>query len=118
EKMKKNLTDWQNFGQKATSAQDKEKADKAIVDLKRGLEDLERKAAKEFGQKREAQLVQLYKEVNDVAKGYAQSNGFHVVLMYGEPTTESEQLTAQNIGRKLQTLQVGGCMPMYFAGGL
>jgi Skp family chaperone for outer membrane proteins len=98
--------------------------EKAFRDNKRALEDLEAEASKKVGKKREEQLVQLYKEIEEAVQRYAISQGFTLVLQYTEPEAKvgagpDERYTAQNIQRKLAGSSQTGCtVPMYFHPGL
>jgi Skp family chaperone for outer membrane proteins len=123
EKLKSSLVQWQNYlsdpKNASIKAEDREKGEKSVTTLKRQLEDLDKEARKAFGKKREQQVVQLYKEVDEAVKRYAVSNGFHLVLSYGEPVNPADLLGAPNIARKLEGINMGGaCMPMYFADGM
>jgi len=123
EKLKSDMITWQNYLNDPKNASippdQRETGEKSITNIKRQLEDLDKEARKAFGKKREVQVVQLYKEVDEAVKRYAVANGFHLVLSFGEPVNASDMFSAPNIARKLEGIQMGGaCMPMYFADGM
>jgi Skp family chaperone for outer membrane proteins len=123
EKLKSDLVTWQNYlsdpKNRDIPQDQRETGEKSITNIKRQIEDLDKEARKAFGKKREQQIVQLYKEVDDAVKRYAPANGFHLVLAYGEPVNPTDLLSAPNIARKLEGIQMGGaCMPMYFPDGM
>jgi Skp family chaperone for outer membrane proteins len=118
EKLKKLIIDWQNAlsnpESKLTDAQ-KDQGTRTIKDCKRRLEDLALEYRKKVSKRTEEQLVQLYKEVNDKIKNYAVAQGFHMILGYGEPM-DGDLLSFVNVTRKMQAMDQGGVIPMYFAG--
>ena len=122
EELKKALLQWQNWmadPKNTAKPEEREGGEKNTTNCKRQLEDLDKEARKAFGKKREQQVVQLYREVDDAVKRYAASNGFHLVLSYGEPVNASDLYSAANIARKLEGIQMGGaCTPMYLADGM
>jgi Skp family chaperone for outer membrane proteins len=123
EKLKADLIQWQNYlsdpKNQQIPADQRETGEKSVTNLKRQMEDLEKEVRKVFAKKREQQVVQLYKEVDEAVKRYAVSNGLHLVLSFGEPVNPTDLYAAPNIARKLEGINVGGaCMPMYFADGM
>jgi Skp family chaperone for outer membrane proteins len=96
----------------------KEDLEKAILDRKRALEDMDRDVRNLVGKKQEDQLVQLWKEVNNGIKLYAKTRGFQIVFGYGDPIDEKEWDTFPNINRKMQGMDLGGVCPLYIADGL
>ena len=96
----------------------KEDYDRGILDRKRKLEDLDREVRALVGKKQEDQLVQLWREVNEKIQAYALSNGFHVVMGYGDPMTAEELASFPNINRKMQGMDVGAAVPLFVAPGL
>jgi Skp family chaperone for outer membrane proteins len=120
EKMKENITTWTKTLQSPTlPAKDKEGWETAIRNQKRLLEDLEMEASKKVKKKREEQLVQLYREIEDAVQRYATPNGFTLVLQYTDPETVQEKYAPENIQRKLAgSAQTGCVVPMYFHPGL
>lgn len=118
EKIKKDILAYQGgISNPATDIKLKEQYQKAIVDLKRALEDLDLDARKSIGKRQEEHLVQLYKEVSEHIKGVANTNGFHLVLGFGEPP-DLDLFSLQNIDRKLTAMNMGGTVPLYFHSAL
>lgn len=120
EKLRKLVVDWQTALAKVPNPlteEQKKTGERTIIDCKRRLEDLEREARVKIGKRNEEQLVQLYKEIDSAVKGYAQSNGIHLVLGYGEPT-DQDLFSFMNIGRKMGAMDNGGVIPLYASGGL
>jgi Skp family chaperone for outer membrane proteins len=124
EQLKSDLVKWQNYMNDPKTAatitqETKEQGEKSVINIKRQIEDLDKEARKAFGKKRETQIVQLYKEVDDAVKRYAPANGFHLVLAYGEPVNAADMYSPPNIARKLEGIQMGGaCMPIFFSEGM
>ena len=96
----------------------KEDLEKAILDRKRALEDMDREVRNLIGKQQEDQLVQLWKEVSGHIKAYGKSRGFQVVLGFGDPADLKEMDTFPNINRKMQGMDLGGLCPLYIADGL
>jgi Skp family chaperone for outer membrane proteins len=96
----------------------KEDLDKAILDRKRALEDMDREVRNLIGKQQEDQLVQLWKEVTTHIKLYGKTRGFQVVLGFGDPMEAKEMDTFANINRKMQGMDLGAACPLYVADGL
>jgi Skp family chaperone for outer membrane proteins len=94
-----------------------EKSQSAIKQGARALEDLDLNARKLIGKKQETQLIQLYREIHAKVQEYAQMNGFHLVLAYGDPP-DQDQFTFQNINRKMTGMDMGAAVPYYWQTGL
>ena len=77
-------------GNATSNPQQKEVSEKALRDGARALEDLDLQARKLVGKKQEAQLVQLYREIQGAVQSYAQQTGYHIILGYGDPPISSE----------------------------
>lgn len=108
----------QELQKQGISAQNKEQYEKYITWARRQIEDKTKEMQQAFLKKMEDQTVQIYKEVNEVVRVQAQSNGFHIVLAYAEPI-EGDVLSLPNINRKVQGMDLGGGLsPMYFHPGL
>jgi Skp family chaperone for outer membrane proteins len=124
EELKQALVSWQNYLADPKNAPQltddkKQEGEKNIVNIKRQLEDLDKEARKALSKKREQQVVQLYKEIDEHVKRYAVANGFHLVLSYFEPVTSADLFSGANITRKLEGMSMGGsCNPMYYADGM
>ena len=88
----------------------KERWEKAIVDKKRELEDLQTDANKKL-KKNEGRIVELYKEVHQAVSKHAAAQNFHAVLAY---TELRPSLGVENVLRVVQGLQQSGCTaPLY-----
>ena len=118
EKLKKLIIDWQNAlsGGKLTPEQS-DQGNRTIKDCKRRLEDLGQDYRKKVSKKTEEQLVLLYKEANEKIKNYAMTQGYHLILGYGEPM-DGDLLSFVNVTRKMQAMDQGAVIPMYFSGAL
>ena len=98
---------------KTPAPKDREKYEKAILEYRRKLEDLDREVRKLIGKKQEDQLVVLYKEVVEATKLYAKSNGIAMVYGYGEPFEGNEVYGFGNISRKMQGMGLG-IVPIWY----
>lgn len=117
EKLKKEILDWKKAMEHPKfDPKERERYEAGIVANNRKLEDLDREARKRIGKKQEEQIVALYKEVNLIVNGYAQSNGIQLVLAYGDPI-EGDHFNFGNINRKMQGMDLGVCNPMFFVPG-
>src|SRR5262245_17974722 len=113
EKIKKDVLAYQGgINNPQTDIKLKEQYQQAIVKLKRQLEDLDGEARKIIGKKQEDHLIQLYKEVATHIQAVASSNGFHLVLGFGEPP-DADLFTFVNINRKLTAMDMGALVPLY-----
>ena len=115
----KRLTDIGIQWEKALKGGQLDEANKAkgiqtLKEVRRRLEDLQDQYKKKVAKKTEEQLVQLYKEVNDAIGSYASSQGYHLILGFGEPA-DANLMTFVNITRKMQAMDQGGTIPMYFS---
>jgi Skp family chaperone for outer membrane proteins len=121
EDLKKKKLEWQAYLQdpKNKGIPDDQRAagERSIININRQMEDLEKEGRLVVGKKREQQVVQLYREIDDAVKTYARANGFHLVLSYFEPGNAADMFSGTNIGRKLEGMQVA-CNAMYFADGM
>jgi Skp family chaperone for outer membrane proteins len=95
----------------------KEQYQQAILQLKRKLEDLDLAARKAIGTKQETHLIQLYKEVAAHIQAVANTNGFHLVLGFGEPP-DADLYSIGNVNRKLTAMDMGSIIPLYYHGGV
>lgn len=98
----------------ATTPAQKDELEKKGRDIQRSVEDINNDAKAFIGKKRDDQIVQLYKEVQDAAQRYALSQGIDLVLHYTDATTQEDYYNPVNVARKLQS---PGCMPLYAAQG-
>jgi len=116
EKLQADIMAWQGVLGKPDNKYSKEDVERNIVQIKRAIEDEQRNARAVAGKKSETQLVQLWKEINDVVNRVAKSYSFNIVLAYGDPTeAEANGIGAfANINRKLQAIEMGSTSPLYF----
>jgi Skp family chaperone for outer membrane proteins len=115
---RKEMIQYQDLIQKGDNKYKKEDLEKAILDRKRALEDTDREVRNLIGKQSEEQLVQLWKEINNHIKAFGATNGFHMVLGYGDPADAKDLDTFANINRKMQGMDLGGVSPLYIANGL
>ena len=83
----------------------------------RALEDLDLKARTMVGKKQETQLIQLYREVQGAVQSYAQQNGYHIILGYGDPP-QLDPFTFANVNRRMTAMDMGTLVHMYVGPGL
>jgi Skp family chaperone for outer membrane proteins len=108
----------------ALKAQEKAKAnpiasrdtiEQEMEGYKRKLEDLGKEFKKELAKKQQAELVTLYREIEDMVKRVAIANSFEMVLQYNELIDPKDAYNPALISQKVHP---GVCMPMYAAPGL
>lgn len=111
-------TKWVEFAKHpGIKPEDKDKAQKTLVELKRQMEDKKTEAQKVIVARGQEQIVQVFREIEAGIQKYAASNGIHIVLHYLEP--EEGKYTAPNIDRKLNGCgNVGACCPIFMAPGV
>jgi Skp family chaperone for outer membrane proteins len=90
---------------------------KALRDGTRALEDLDLKARTMVGKKQETQLVQLYREIQAAVQTYAQQNGYHIILGYGDPP-QLDAYAFANVNRRMTAMDMGTFVTMYVGPGL
>jgi Skp family chaperone for outer membrane proteins len=88
-----------------------------LLKLKRDMEDLDAEARKLIGKKQEDQIVTLFKEVTGAIQAFAQSNGYHLILGYGQQI-EGDMYSFANINRMMQGMDLGGTTPLFLVGGM
>ena len=69
------------------------------------------------GKKQETQLIQLYREIQTAVQSYAQQNGFHIILGYGDPP-QLDPYTFANVNRRMTAMDMGTSVIMYVPPGL
>jgi Skp family chaperone for outer membrane proteins len=99
------------------NTQQTEISQKALRDGTRALEDLDLKARTMVGKKQETQLVQLYREVQVAVQSYAQQNGYHIILGYGDPP-QLDAFAFANVNRRMTAMDMGTFVTMYVGPGL
>lgn len=98
----------------ATTEPRKQEIERQARGLQREVEDINNDAKAFIGKKRDEQIVQLYKEVQDAAQRYALAQGIDIVMHYTDATTQADYYNPVNVARKMQS---PGCMPIYAAAG-
>jgi Skp family chaperone for outer membrane proteins len=78
----------------------REKLEKDIIQAQRELEDIGNDGKRYLGQKSDEQLVQLYREVQEVAQRYAIAHGFDAVLHYNDAPAPN-YYSAASVARKM-----------------
>jgi Skp family chaperone for outer membrane proteins len=116
--MKKHEEWLRNKANWAQNPAQKEISEKAMRDGARALEDLDLQARKLVGKKQEAQLVQLYREIQGGVQQFAQQNGYHVIIGYGDPPNATDLYTFGNVNRWMTGMDMGGSRPIYIQTGL
>jgi Skp family chaperone for outer membrane proteins len=104
-------------GNAKQNPQQAEVSQKALRDGARALEDLDLKARTLVGKKQETQLVQLYREIQAAVQSYAQQNGYHMILGYGDPP-QLDPYTFANVNRRMTAMDMGTFVTMYVQNGL
>ncbi len=99
---------------KVTDPKQKDDYERYLLDVKRSLEDLDMQAKKLVGKKQEEQIVTLYKEVVGAIQGVAQSQGYQLVLGYGQQI-DGDIFSVQNINRIMQGMDLGSASPLFIA---
>jgi Skp family chaperone for outer membrane proteins len=99
-------------------AKNKATYDNAILKNQRELQDMEREIKTMLGQKQEDNLVLLWKEVNTGIERVAQTYGYQIVLGYGDPIEKDSLNLVPNIKRKMEAMDVGSSVPLYFHGSV
>lgn len=93
-----------------------EQKDQYIIAIKtnrRELEDMSAKIQKELGTKQEQNLVTLWKEVDMGITAVAKSQGYHIVLGYGDPMEKELLHLFPNVNRKMQAMDAGSTVPLF-----
>lgn len=118
EKLRKEIGDWAEAMKAPTFDQkERDRYERGILDNKRKMEDLEMQVRKLVGKKQEEQIVTLFREISGAVQAYAQANGYHLVLGYGEQV-EGELYGITNVSRKMTGLDGGGTNPLFQGAGV
>lgn len=116
EQYKKYYEGWTKLSKEGKDAAERDNASKQALVVKRHLEDLTNEANKKIMEVSQRQVLQVYREIEDVIESYAKANGIHMVMHYADPIDPSEKYSAPNIHRKLNGCSnVGACGPIYIA---
>jgi Skp family chaperone for outer membrane proteins len=117
-KLKKEMLDWSEaMKHPKFNPKDQEQYEQGIKGNQRKLEDLELKVRQLVGKTQEDQIINLFKEVQDAIQRYAQANGIHVVLGYGEQI-DGDVYAFANINRKMQGMDISICNPLFHVPGV
>ncbi len=95
----------------------KDQYEQYLLKCKRDMEDLDAQAKKLIGKQQEEHIITLFKDVNEAIKGFAKSNGYDLVLGYGQQI-EGDIYSFQNINRIMQGMDLGSTTPLYFSGSI
>jgi Skp family chaperone for outer membrane proteins len=102
-----------------STQKEKEDMDNYLVQLKRYYEDQTKQLAKGAAAKNEANINQLYQEIEQAVARYSQANGYHMIFLYFDLTDRTEKYMPQFIQHKLTKLAETSCAyPFYYAPGL
>lgn len=113
ETLKKQMLDWKKaMESKDFKKEDSDRYTAAIRDNQRKLEDLDRSVRTHIGKIQESQIVTLFRDLCAGVEGVAKSSGVHMVLAYGDVT--EDQFNVFNINRKMNGMDLGGTVPLYF----
>jgi len=116
--LKKQILDWtEAMKSPKFDPKERDRYEQGIRGNQRMLEDLEMKVRKLVGTTQEDQIVNLFREVQGAIQAYAQANGIHVVLGYGEQI-DGDIYAFGNINRKMQGMDLGSCNPLFHVPGI
>jgi hypothetical protein len=120
ETIRKLIADWENYFShpRQVCPGQREAGEHTLADAKRRLKELEDTIRAKMAKHNEDKLVGLYKEINETVGKYARLHGFHLVFAYGEPPEEELLFSSMNISRKKDTIDTGGVVLLFSAGGL
>ena len=79
----------------------------------RKLEDMNIEIKTLVGKKQEDNLVTLWREVNMAIEAVSKSQGYQIVLGYGDPMEKDMLNLFPNINRKMQAMDLGSSVPLY-----
>jgi Skp family chaperone for outer membrane proteins len=85
-----------------------------ITRLNREIEDKAAEARKLLAPKSEANMVTIYRDIQDAAARYAMSNGFEIVLQYQDGFTPEDYSSPMNI---IDKMRQRGCLPLWYQQG-
>jgi Skp family chaperone for outer membrane proteins len=81
-----------------------------MVQLKRDIEEINQKARKALAPQSEANTVEVYQDIQNAVKRYAEAHNFEMVLQFQDGFTEEDLKSPMNIMNKMQTR---ACIPIY-----
>lgn len=114
EKLKKEIIEWQKAMEKVTDPMLKAQYENGIRYNKRKLEDIDLEARRKVGKQQEDQLVQLFKEMQTAIELYGKSQGFGIILGYGDPP-DAKTFEPALIMRVMNAVDMGGLTKLYIA---
>jgi Skp family chaperone for outer membrane proteins len=85
-----------------------------LTEKAKQIEGAQDKAKKVLGKQNEDNLLVLWQEINEAARRQAEAQDFTLLLAYGEPALPGQVAPLANINRKLQAVEHGGVVPLYF----
>jgi Skp family chaperone for outer membrane proteins len=97
-----------------TTAAKKEENQLTITRLNREIEDKAAEARKLFGPKSEANMVTIYKDIQDAAARYALANGFEFVLQFQDAFEREDYNNPANI---IDKMRQRACLPLWYQQG-
>jgi Skp family chaperone for outer membrane proteins len=116
--LKKQILDWSEAMKRpGFDPKERDRYEQGIRGNQRKLEDLQMTVKKLVGTTQEDQIVNLFKEVQTAIQAYAQANGIHLVLGYGEQI-DGDLYAFGNINRKMQGMDLGSCNPLFHVPGV
>jgi Skp family chaperone for outer membrane proteins len=96
----------------------KEQFEEKLINTRRRLEDLNRTASAKLGKATQAQLVILWKDVQEAVKTYSARHGIELVMTYADAPSPNDAASFQNLTRKLGATDNGGSTPIFMAPGV
>ena len=118
-RLTESLNAWQAILQKGDlSAAKKELYEEKMINARRRLEDMNRTAGQTLGKSSENNLIVLWKDVRAAVKEYATKNGIELVIAHGDPIDRELLDLFPNINRKMQAMDHGGSLPLFFTPGV
>jgi Skp family chaperone for outer membrane proteins len=100
----------ENSDTKTTTAK-KEENIATITRLNREIEDKTNDARKMLAPKSEANMVTIYRDIQDASARYALSNGFEIVLQYQDAFEKDDLNNPMNI---IDKMRQRGCLPLWY----
>jgi Skp family chaperone for outer membrane proteins len=85
-----------------------------ITRLQREIEDKTNDARKMLAPKSEANMVTIYRDIQDASARYALSNGFEIVLQYQDAFEKDDLNNPMNI---IDKMRQRGCLPLWYQPG-
>jgi Skp family chaperone for outer membrane proteins len=99
----------------ATPPAKREQIERDLRQLQLQFREREEDARKQMDAKQSEWTVQLYREIEDMVRGFAGANDLELVLFYTDPTNPTNPYDQNVIKNRLS---IRGCVPMYMAPGM